>query len=240
MVNDVKAKWRITILKMNQKLEKLFKSVPKGDIAILCDFDGTITNIQTLGYIFRKFAACGMDNVHRYYRGEIDMREEIRATFETIGASKEEMEVALRNVEIEAGFLKFLDYIKDENYDFAIVSDGLDWYIDYILNQYGIQYLTIFANEISFEPQGFHIGFPWFNEETPRRGVCKSMIARAYSDHFDKVVFIGDGSSDIHIIHEVDVVFARGWLVGYCLGKNINHIEFKNWEELINKWRLVF
>ncbi len=224
---------------MNQKIEKIFTGVHKGDIAVLCDFDGTITNLPTLGLIFREFAACGMDNVIRYERGEIDMREEIRATFETINASKEEMELALQKVKMEAGFLDFLDFTKNKNYGFAIVSDGLDWYIDHILKRYGVQDLTIFANEISFEPQGFHLDFPWFDERAPRRGVCKSMIARSYSNHYDKVVFIGDGSSDVDIVFEADVVFARGWLASYCSGKNIEHIEFRNWEELMNKWRMV-
>lgn len=224
---------------MKQILEKSFGDMPKGNIAILCDFDGTITNKQTLGLIFRDFAACGMDNVARYGRGEIDMREEIRDTFDTISASQQEMEFVLQDVKVAPGFLNFLHFVKNKNYGFAIVSDGLDWYIDFILKQNGIQGLPIFANEISFEPQGFQINYPWFDEETPRRGVCKPLIARAYADHYEKVVFIGDGSSDVDIVSEVDVVFARGWLAGYCFGKHIEHIEFENWEELMSKWRSV-
>jgi 2,3-diketo-5-methylthio-1-phosphopentane phosphatase len=223
---------------MNPKFEKIFNNVPKGDIAILCDFDGTITNEDTLGFIFREFAACGMDNVIRYARGEIDMREEIRTTFNTIDASKEELEFSLKNIRIEGGFLNFLDFAKSKNYGLAIVSDGLDWYIDHILKRYDVQDIPIFANEISFEPDGFRFYFPWFNEESPRRGVCKSLIARVYSNHYEKVVFIGDGRSDVNIVLEADVVFARGWLASYCSEKNINHIEFRNWDELMNKWRV--
>jgi 2-hydroxy-3-keto-5-methylthiopentenyl-1-phosphate phosphatase len=213
------------------------KALQPTDVAILCDFDGTISRAETLGLLFRKFAASGMKHAERWQRGEIDMREEIRATFSTVTASKTEMEEALDEVDIETGFLDLYDYGRRAGYSFFIVSDGLEWYIDYILKRYGISDIPIFANRILFEDGGFRFEFPWFDDETPRRGVCKPLIARACRVQCEKLVYIGDGRSDIEIVHEADVVFARSWLAGYCYAKGLHAVEFHDWDELLIKWK---
>jgi 2-hydroxy-3-keto-5-methylthiopentenyl-1-phosphate phosphatase len=212
------------------------ESTSRGGVAVLCDFDGTICKTETLGFLFREFAACGMEHVLRWERGEIDMREEIRATFDTIRASKEQMEQSLDTLQIDLGFLKFLDLGRRRGYRVAILSDGLDWYIQYILRRYGVVDIPIFANRVFFENGGFRFEFPWFHEETARRGVCKRRIARTYRERCARVVFVGDGRSDVDVVGEVDLVFARGWLAGYCSGSGLRAVEFHDWEDLIAKW----
>ena len=224
---------------MNKKIRGQLENIPTTEVAILCDFDGTICRTETLGFLFREFASSSMHHVSRWERGEIDMREEIRATFSTVNASKAEMEKSLDMVDIDTDFLGFYDFTRREGYSFAIVSDGLDWYIDYILQRYEIKDIPIFANQILFENDGFRFEFPWFDIDTPRRGVCKPLIARAYRKRCEKLVFIGDGSSDVDVVHDVDLVFARGWLAGYCYARGLNAVEFRNWGDLETKWIML-
>jgi 2-hydroxy-3-keto-5-methylthiopentenyl-1-phosphate phosphatase len=206
-------------------------------IAVLCDFDGTISEREVLGMLFRGFAASGMEHVWRWQCGQIDMREELRATFDTVRASKEEMERALDTIKIDPGFFRFLELARQRNYSLAIVSDGLDWYIRYILGLYAAADIPVFANRIVFGPDGIRIEFPWFDEQTPRRGVCKPKIAQAFRSRHAKVVYIGDGQSDVEVIREANLVFARGWLAGYCHGAGIEFVEFRDWDDLMVKWR---
>lgn len=205
-------------------------------VAVLCDFDGTITTTETLGFLFKEFAGSGFDYVRQWAQGEIDMRDELILTFKTVKAKKEEMECALNRKEIVPGFPEFLEFGRKRGYTFAIISDGLEWYIKHILDRYHISDIPIFANRIFFEPDGFRFEFPWFDEETLRRGVCKPKIARAYRKHVETLVFVGDGRSDIDIIHEVDIVFPRGWLAGYCFAKGLGEGEFYDWYDLMDKW----
>jgi len=206
------------------------------EIAVLCDFDGTITTTETLGFLFDKYAEARYEYARQWARGEIDMRDELRLTFNTVKASQEEMEEGLNQIEIDPGFIEFLEFGRRKGYTFAIVSDGLEWYIKYLLNRYQIHSILIYANRIYFEPDGFRFEFPWFDEETHRRGVCKPMIARAYRKHCDTLVFVGDGRSDIEIIHEADIVYSRGWLAGYCYAKGLGKDEFFDWYDLQEKW----
>ncbi len=212
-------------------------ALPEGDLVVLCDFDGTITTTETLGFLFREFAASRFEFARQWARGEIDMREEIRATFRTVDASKEEMEKALDTIEIDPGFLDFLTFGRERGYAFAILSDGLEWYIQHILNRYGIQDIAVYANRIFFEPKSFRFEFPWFDEETARRGVCKPKIARKYRQRFKTLVFVGDGRSDIDVIYEADIVYSRGWLAGYCFALGLGEAEFFDWYDLGEKWR---
>jgi 2,3-diketo-5-methylthio-1-phosphopentane phosphatase len=190
-----------------------------------------------LGFLFSEFADARFEYARQWKRGEIDMRDELRLTFNTIKASKAEMERALNSVEIDPGFLAFLDYGRERGYNFAIISDGLEWYIQYLLNRYGIDEIPVYANRIYFEERNFRFEFPWYDEETHRRGVCKPKIARAYHKHAKTLVFVGDGRSDIDIIHEADIVYSRGWLAGYCFAKGLGKDEFYDWFDLKDKWQ---
>jgi 2,3-diketo-5-methylthio-1-phosphopentane phosphatase len=203
---------------------------------VLCDFDGTVCETEVLGFIFREFAACGMEQVDRYQRGEIDMVEEIIETFKTISATREEMEEKLNSRKIDEGFLRFMELCEEKGHNLAIVSDGLEWYIEYILRRHGIKGLPLYANKVFFTEEGKRLEFPWFHEEAPRRGVCKSRIVRFYKEQYQKVVYIGDGPSDINAVREADVVFARGWLAEYCRENGVRAQEFDSWNELLDSW----
>jgi len=216
---------------------KELENLDQSDVVILCDFDGTISTTETLGFLFSEFAESRFEYARQWARGEIDMRDEIRLTFETVNATREEMEQALNKVEIDPGFPEFLEFGREKGYSFAIISDGLEWYIKYLLQRYSISDIPVYANRLFFEPDGFRFEFPWFDEETHRRGVCKPKIARAYRKHAETLIFVGDGRSDIDIIHEADIVYSKGWLAGYCFAKGIGEDEFFDWYDLREKFQ---
>jgi 2-hydroxy-3-keto-5-methylthiopentenyl-1-phosphate phosphatase len=207
------------------------------DIAILCDFDGTISTVQTMEFLYERFAACGMEYAYRWEAGEITTSEEIRSTFATVKSSKEEMERALEEIGIDEGFHGFLDFTEQNGFHVAIVSDGLEWYIDYLLKRNGISGIPIFANRIRFEGDGFRFDFPWFHKGTPMRGVSKPNIIKQYYDRGARVVYVGDGRTDIDVIGRVDLLYAKDWLAKYCKEQNIDAIEFTTWMDLLSKWR---
>lgn len=206
-------------------------------IAVLCDFDGTIATDQTMDFLYTRFAACGMAYAHQWERGEISTPEEIRLTFTTIDADKQEMEDALEEIQFDEGFHGFLRLAEDRGYLIAVVSDGLEWYIDFILKRHGISDLPIYANRIHFNPKGFRFEFPWSHEDTPMRGVSKPNIVRCYREKAAHVVYVGDGRTDVDVIHRVDLLYAKGWLARHCKKQRVDAIEFVDWQDLISKWR---
>ncbi|MFX0145503.1 MAG: MtnX-like HAD-IB family phosphatase [Candidatus Hodarchaeota archaeon] len=211
----------------------------KAKFAFLCDFDGTVCPTQMMDFLYGRFAACGLEFAERWGRGEISTQEEIVSTFDTVSANREEMEAALDTIEIDPHFPAFLQFCRDQDYSFAIVSDGLEWYIDYILARHDIYGVDIYANQIHFEDRGFRFEFPWYDDETPMRGVCKPMIVRRYQDRGRVVVYAGDGKSDFEVIGVADLVFARRKLARFAREQGVDFTEFRDCRDLLEKWQTL-
>lgn len=208
-------------------------------VAVLCDFDGTITIGGVLDLIYKRFADAGCwDLVESWIRGELTTPQEMEGCFSSIKASREEMEAVLDTVRIDPYFPEFVQYCRLKGYPLAVLSDGLQWYIRYILQQHGLDGLPIFANEITFSPHGVRIATPWYDEASPRRGVSKPTIIEKYKNEGFKVIFIGDGLSDLEAVTVADLVYARDELLEYCQVKGIPATGFSNMEELIHKMTL--
>ncbi len=210
----------------------------KQPTTVLCDFDGTITHCEVIGEIYNKFASGNCEHlVNLWVRGEISTPEEIQGCFATIHATRQEMEAELNTIPVDAGFPALLDYCRNQGYQFAILSDGLQWYIEYILSKHGISGLTIYANQIEFKPSGFEISFPWYNPETPKRGASKPMIIQRYQNSGARVIFIGDGLSDREAVQVADSVYAKGRLLEYCRQNEFPVTGFTDLAELLKLWQ---
>jgi len=205
--------------------------------AVLCDFDGTVCPTQMMDFLYMQFAASGMEFAQQWEWGEISTQEEIENTFATVDASREEMEAVLEIITIDPGFPRFLEYCRHNDISLAIVSDGLEWYIAYILARHGIHGVRIYANQIHFTPGGFRFEFPWYADETPMRGVCKPMIVRRYQEDGNKVVYVGDGMSDFDVVDVADIVFARDRLAKYAQERGVPVLKFTDCDDLLTKWR---
>ena len=206
-------------------------------IAVLCDFDGTIVPCDTVELIYEGFAGPPCPELNRQWiRGEISTQEELQGCFATIKASRAELEPALASVQVDASFGKFLGFCEQQGHRFAIVSDGLDWIIDFVLERHGMSGLTIFCNEVHFEPGGLRFSFPWYDPRTPLRGVSKSAVVRRYQSEGLRVVFIGDGLTDTDAVKVADVVYARDRLLEHCRQHGIPAAEFSDFADLLDKW----
>jgi 2,3-diketo-5-methylthio-1-phosphopentane phosphatase len=206
-------------------------------IAFLSDFDGTICPTQMMTYLYEKFADVGSKYEDLWERGKISTQQEIEMTFATVHATKEQMEASLKSVSLDPGFPKFLELCHQKEYEFAIVSDGLRWYIKFLLAKHGIFDIPIYANDISFEGSTFTFKFPWYHSSCPMRAVCKSEVIRRYKSEGAKVIYIGDGVSDYEAAGVADEIYATGKLADYCEKIGYPAKEFHNFEELYLAWR---
>ncbi len=203
-------------------------------IAVLSDFDGTITTWNVLNSLYEEFADPSYrETLERWNRGEISTMEEIETVFATISASRAEMESFLDTVALDPGFPSLLKYCLETGIKFVIVSDGLVWYIEYVLRPYDIREVEVYACDIQFEGGGYSFSYPWFDPSTPLRSVSKSTIVRDYQSWGYKVVFIGDGVSDFEAVQVADIVYARDVLLDYTKDHRIQAREFSDMGDII-------
>ncbi|MFC1878536.1 MtnX-like HAD-IB family phosphatase [Chloroflexota bacterium] len=202
-------------------------------IAILSDFDGTITPLNVLDSLYTKFAGPSHKfHMERWTRGEISTKEEMKRIFETVKASRDEMESYLCTFELDPGFIPLLGFCEQRNYPFAIVSDGLRWYIDYILGYYAVEGVRVFASEIHFE-DGFRFEYPWYDPAYPKRSTAKPLVIEDYQSRGYQVVFVGDGLSDVEAAGSADLVYAKDVLLRITRQRGIVAKEFDNLGDII-------
>ncbi len=210
----------------------------KSNIVVLCDFDGTATPYNVINMLYKKFAAPYFLEINqKWIRGEISTQEKTKYCFSKITATRKEMEAFLNTITLDPGFCGLIELCKQHDYKFAIVSDGLEWYIKYILNNNNIKNIIIYAGKIYFKSKRFQFSFPWYNSSTPLRSTSKFSIIRRYQAEDFKVVFIGDGLSDTNAVKVADIVYAKGVLMKYCSKNHIPAIEISNLSDLLNKWK---
>lgn len=213
-------------------------SIDPGKV-VLCDFDGTVTPFVIIDHLYETFAECGLEFAERWERGEISTMEEMESTFATVTASREELERELAKVDLVPGVSEFISMCQERGYSFAIVSDGLQWYIEYILRQHGITGVRIVASQIHFEPGGFRFSYPWYDPENPLRATSKPTIIRQHQERGSKVAFVGDGTSDFEVVGVADLIYARHKLAEYCQSKGVPAIEFTDFFDLLTKWQAL-
>ena len=196
------------------------ESLNKKSLAVLCDFDGTAVPHVIPYLLYKKFG----DQVCEEYKqkweeGEITTPQELDGCFSRLHPYRNEMEEYLETIPLSPGFAELVSWCREQGHVFAVLSDGLDWYIEYILERYGFSDVPIYANEIYFKQGGVEVESPWYSPKWPMRGTAKPNIIMRYQERGYQVVFIGDGRSDFEVVGYADQLFAKDHLLAYCREK---------------------
>jgi 2-hydroxy-3-keto-5-methylthiopentenyl-1-phosphate phosphatase len=207
-------------------------------VVLLCDFDGTATPLSVIDELFREFADPSWQELAAAWaRREISTPEGIPCAFGTVKATRAEMEALLDSIPLDPALPDLIEFCQQRGYGFAIISDGLTWYIRYVLDRHGIADVPIYSNDIHFEPDGFRFSFPWYDAQTPLRGTGKMAIIQRLQADGAKVVLIGDGQTDSEAAEVADLVYATNSLLEYCRGQGIPAIAFSTLRDVIDNWR---
>jgi 2,3-diketo-5-methylthio-1-phosphopentane phosphatase len=197
-------------------------------LKVLCDFDGTITKVDTADAIFTRFAKPEWHAIESLWEaGEIGSAECMRRQMELVDASLSELDEALDEIEIDPTFPAFNSFCADHGIELLVVSDGVDYFIRRILQRAGLHGLPIRANRlIQRGKRRFSLGHPHrVTDCASGAGTCK--CARAAAESFPyRTVLIGDGRSDFCVSHETDIVFAKKSLLRYTKEQGIAAFEY--------------
>jgi len=205
---------------------------------VLCDFDGTIVLNDVLDELFAHYAGSEYRQlVSQWDEGQIDTPEALEKLFSLMHATPADLERYFDSMRIEPTFPHFLRFCRERGYDFHVLSDGLTWYIERILNRYDLGSIPIFANIVSFDGSEAHFSYPWRNEDCePCGGVCgtcKRDIVLSFKMKGARVIYIGDGISDRYGAMEADLVFAKGRLREHLLAAEHPFIPFRDFNDII-------
>jgi len=213
------------------------RSKSPAQIAVFCDFDGTIARHDVGYHMFRHFSDGRNEEVLPAWKdGTRSTRDCLQMEAQMVKATPEEIYRFLDQFELDESFVDFEHRCRNSGVPVTILSEGLDFYIRYILSQYELSHLTVMCNIGHLESNSIRVEFPFTNKSCQRCGNCKGERISEYrrSAAGDlKVVYVGDGYSDTCAIAEADFLFAKKDLERYCLERNIRYYKYINFEDVI-------
>lgn len=210
------------------------KKGPK--LAILCDFDGTIAKEDVGFQIYTRFGDERWEEINkRWRRGEISSKDCLIGEYSLIDASEAEVKEHILKMEIDIGFINLVNTCKDHDIPIAIVSDGFDFYIHTILQNYGLSDIEVFCNKMWFNGRKVELSFPFYDQGCGVCGNCKRLHVQNFRDDRRTVVYVGDGLSDRFASRVADVIFAKGELMEYLEKNSIEFNKFTNLGD-VNHW----
>ena len=199
---------------------------------IYCDFDGTITKEDTLKKFFNTFTGDRWLEAERLWEeGKISSKECLISELKLIEhISKKELADFLSTVEIDEYFCEFYNFIKSHGYEFVILSDGFDFFIDKVLKRYNLSNIVFYSNALKLSDDKLSVEFPNSDKNCQRAsGTCKcSKITR--QDFY----YIGDGISDVCIAKKARTLFAKHNLKKYCDENKIDYVSFKSFKDIFD------
>jgi 2-hydroxy-3-keto-5-methylthiopentenyl-1-phosphate phosphatase len=202
---------------------------------VLCDFDGTICTVDMGNEILNRFTDEGWDEIDRAYcAGEIGSRDAYSRVAPLFKGTRAQMlEYVSASEKLDPHFPKFYTYCREKQIEVKIVSDGLDFYIDAILRKYNLQDIEYFSNVLVFRNgNALSISFPRMNIQCEKCGTCKTGVLKEYRGSYDRVIYVGNGYSDVCPAKDADIVFAKDVLYEQCRQNGTACVCYKNFNDI--------
>ena len=201
---------------------------------VFCDFDGTVAVKDVGNLLFRTFTDGSWSEwVARWIRGEISSRTCLEAECALVRASEEELDRFALAQELDPHFPSFVRFCRENDMPLAILSDGLDFYIERLLSKYHLSDVPFFSNHLALDHGKLKPEFPYYDEGCGQCGNCKVFHLTRGKQDGEQVVYIGDGYSDRWAAEKADVVFAKQDLLKYCREHGIACYEYGDFGDVL-------
>jgi len=176
--------------------------------SLLCDFDGTVTAIDTGVLILDRFAKGDWRTLDELYDlGRATIEEVLSRQFAMVRAEKRAIlnEIDAK-VYLRRGFNQLVRFCTRAGIPLTIVSYGLDFCIESILGRAGLRgQVELFSPRSKVTPEGIVFTYP---KRLASGSVnLKDDILLGYRESGYRVVFVGDGASDLPAARKADECF---------------------------------
>lgn len=207
--------------------------------AVLTDFDDTAAAQNVAELLLQQFGHPSWEDVRQRFRdGQLTLKEYQEITFRDIEADAPAMaQYVNENANFRPHFRELWHYCRDNGIPMAIVSQGLDFYIEALLDKEGLTGVPVYAVNTRFTPQGITYQYNYTHPGKEELGNSKGLVVDQFRRRGHYVFFAGDGSSDFEAAERADVVFAHRTLARHCSDQNIPFREFKDFEDMFQAVR---
>jgi 2,3-diketo-5-methylthio-1-phosphopentane phosphatase len=204
--------------------------------SVLCDFDGTIGLQDVIDTLLDRFGMPGWEALEADWQaGHIGSAACMSGQVALLDMSPEQFERHLDGLAIDPHFPRFAAAVAARGLPLQVVSDGLDHPIQILLARNGLKHLPIVANRIrpSAQARRWELDSP-YQVAGCASGTCKCAQIRQHRPGAqDRVLLIGDGTSDFCAAGRADYVFAKRKLIDHCRLRGIPHSPINDFEDAL-------
>jgi len=203
---------------------------------VQCDFDGTITEEDISFFLLDAFAQGDWRRLLRDYKEHrISVGKFNTKAFAMVKTDKPTLLEAIKGkIQVRAGFHELVNHCLRKGFKLVIVSNGLDFYIEAILKDLGLNNIEVHAAKASFNPEGMKVQYIGPDGERLEDGFkeayIKSFLKLGYS-----VIYVGNGDSDVTPARQAHHVFATGELLKYFRENNLHCQPFETFVDVVRK-----
>ena len=197
---------------------------------IQCDFDGTITEEDVSFLLLDGFAQGDWQQLLRNYKEHrISVDHFNTQAFAMVQADRRTLLEAIKGkVKVRPGFDKLASYCSRRSFRLVIVSNGLDFYIKAILRELGPEGIEVYAAQTQFYADGLKVKYIGPDgrqlDDGLKEAYIKSFLKAGY-----RVIYVGNGDSDINPAKYAWQILARDELLAYC---RENQLACKSFDDL--------
>jgi len=199
-----------------------------------CDFDGTLTPEDVSFMILDAFGGRGWRRILAQYKeGKISVAQFNARAFTEVKADEETLVRFVRDrARIRPGFQDLLSYCQRRGFRFVIVSNGLDFYIKTVLSGLGAHNIDVFSARTGFVADGIEARYLGPQGEPLEDGFKESYLG-SFRESGYRVIYAGNGFSDIAPASQAYHVFATGELLTACKEKNLSYTPFDDLTDIV-------
>jgi len=201
---------------------------------IQCDFDGTITEEDTSYILLDTFAQGDWQHLLQEYKEHrISVGQFNTQAFAMVKADEPTLlRVIKGKVKMRAGFHELVDYCAKVGFSLVVVSNGLEFYVKAILRGIGMENIEAHAAQAQFHPSGMKVRYVGPRGEQLDGGLKEAYIELFLKQGY-KMVYVGNGDSDIIPAQYAHRIFARSELLTYCRQNDLECTPFDSLLDVI-------
>lgn len=212
-------------------------------LVVLCDFDGTVIDIDTSVLVLTRFAEEDWRIFdEQFEKGEITLEECLQKQFSTVRTPKTSILKEIETIpSMRPNFDRMAQFCKTQRIPLVIASAGLDFVINHFLELKGLQKLvTVCAPKTRITAKGIKFTFPKMLNKASVS--FKDDLVKYYRRRSKKTVYIGDGFADLNAARNADLSFAiKGSKLAELLRNGrIPHKEISDFREVVEALQKLF
>ena len=203
--------------------------------ALFFDFDNTLTDGDVLDQLIERYSPneAWRDWEDAWARGKLPARDCLRMQVENLRVPRQALLDDVATVRIDPAFAEILDWARRHDVQVSIVSDSFVPLIHHMLAANGLPAVPVYANALAFDgPDRLRPSFPHYDPAVVCSANAKARHLEPYRSS-RRIIFTGDGHSDLDAALAADVVFAKSTLARELDARGVSFYPFVTLEPVL-------